>query len=122
MSARSKKSLILWILAASFVLAASLPVVLAEDPSCVQACLERWQAERKACDDAKTAVFANIDNNEQACLASCPPSNYMCQGKCMREAEIKRRAYNGPSQRCLAQANTIGWNCYRDCTMSRSRP
>ncbi len=122
MSFRSLKLSVLLVLAAAVPLAASSSAALAADPGCVEACIERWTAEREACDSRKEAVFANIAANEQACLAACPAGDYKCQGKCMHDAEVKRRAYHGTYMRCLAQANTVGWSCYRNCEVSRSRP
>ncbi len=99
------------------------PVALAvPDPACVEACAERWYAEKQACLDALNARYAQIDRDTEVCISNCAPTNYLCQGNCTRNGNIARRAAENDYRKCVNGANTIGWNCYRACEASQARP
>lgn len=97
-------------------------VALAEDPGCIQACADRWFADKQACLDDLNAAYANIDANTEACINNCAPSNFLCQANCVRTGNLQRRAAENDYRYCVNVANTIAWNCYRACVASKSKP
>lgn len=90
--------------------------------SCIQACVDQWQADRAACRDALDARLAAIESELEACQSACNPSDIRCQAKCVRRANIQRRSAENEFRRCTNRAHVRAWNCYRDCQQSQARP
>jgi hypothetical protein len=110
---------------AALVLAVGLfvtaPVAIA-DPytDCVQACADQWVLDKQACQETLDATLATIANDEATCIANA--TNVIQQGLCVRNANIRRFTARRDYQNCISLANTVAYNCVRNCEQSDSRP
>lgn len=100
------------------VVALGTSVATADFQQCVQACADQWAADKQACADALQAALANIAAQEEACINACAPTNFLCQANCVRQGNIRRYNANSDYRRCVNVANTVAWNCYRNCQQS----
>lgn len=94
----------------------------AQSGDCVQACADQWYTDKSECLARLNATLATIAAAEDKCISECAPGNFLCQGLCSRNANIKRGAANNDYRRCVNRANTTAWNCYRACEISKGRP
>lgn len=109
-------------LAAMLLIGFAMPVVLAgpfED--CVQQCIDQWEADKQACDDQLATRLAELDQEAQQCLSD-NAGDPIATGLCLREVNIKRANAQSDYQKCISLANTVAYNCYRDCQMTASQP
>ena len=110
------------VLAAMLLIGFAAPVVLAgpfED--CVQQCIDQWEADKQACEDQLNQRLAELDQEAQACLDD-NAGDPLAAALCLREVNIKRANAQRDYQKCLNLANTVAYNCYRDCQVSPGNP
>jgi len=96
------------------------PVARAQD-DCEQACLDQWKADVQDCKDALESQLAELAAAEQQCRDD-HPNDPVALVRCLRVVKNKTHVANRDYRRCVAEANTRGWNCWRDCQQSPSRP
>lgn len=116
---------VLKMLCAALVLVAAamitVPVVHADFAECVQACVDQFDADKAACDSQLEATLAQLDQEADDCLTN-NPSDPIAAGLCLRSVNIKRYQAQSEHRRCISVANTVAYNCYRDCASSQSAP
>jgi hypothetical protein len=86
----------------------------------VQACADQWVADKQACQDALDARLAQLDQEAADCITNNP--NPLDAALCIRNVNIKRFAARRDYQQCVNVANTVAYNCYRNCTPTDSAP
>lgn len=100
--------------ALALVVAFSAPAAYAEpDPECVAECIEQYDEDRAACEDALEQRLMELDQEAQECYEQ--HSDIVQLGLCLREVNIKRYRAQSDYRRCISIANTTAWNCYRNC-------
>lgn len=105
-------------LAALLMLAGSYAAVAATE--CEDACLEQFQADRKACEDAYQARLAQLDGLEAQCRNSA--KDPISIARCIHKVNVKRRAAANDLRKCYNRANTKAFACLRACNATESRP
>ena len=104
-------------LAALLALALAPQFTVAETfEECVDACIDQWEADKADCDQQLAQRLAELDAEAEECLTSNPDP--VSAGLCVREVNIKRANANSDYRRCISVANTVAYNCYRDCQVS----
>ncbi len=111
----------IFVLVMASLAALGLPAIAGSE-DCVQQCADQWFEDRQVCLDQLNTRLAQIDAETEACLDRCPPSNYLCQGNCVRIGNTKRQVANVEYRRCQNIVNTAAWSCLRDCQGSRFKP
>ena len=99
--------------------AAFAPAAKADVADCIQACVDQFDADRLACDDELAVRLADLDQQAAECLEIPNPIE---AGLCMRDVNIARYNAMADHRRCVSIANTVAYNCYRDCQSSPSAP
>ncbi|MBP7146679.1 MAG: hypothetical protein KBD01_03975 [Acidobacteria bacterium] len=94
------------------------PLAMAQQ-DCIDACIEQWDIDKAACDQALADRMAQLDAEAQACYDLVDP---ILVGKCIRTVNIKRYVAKREWQDCMNMANTVAYNCYRNCQQSESNP
>jgi len=116
---------VLKVLCAALVLVAaaaiSVPVAHADFAECVQACIDQFDADKAECDAQLDATLAQLDQEAEDCLTN-NPTDPIAAGLCIREVNIKRYRAQADHKRCISTANTVAYNCYRNCQNSPSAP
>lgn len=109
-------------LAAVLAVAFAMPVASAETfDECVQACIDQWEADRAACDEALAQALAERDEQAAQCFEDFA-NDPIGLGLCLRDVNIGRANDQRDYNRCISIANTTAYNCYRDCTVSPGQP
>ncbi|UCF69061.1 MAG: hypothetical protein JSV80_07195 [Acidobacteriota bacterium] len=93
---------------------------LAQIGPCEQACIDQWEIDVANCEDQLASALADIQAELDDCLANA--TNIIEQGLCIRTSNIQRANAEADFNACLSLANTIAYNCIRDCQMSPSAP
>jgi len=116
---------VLKVLCAALVLVAaaaiSVPVAHADFAECVQACIDQFDQDKAECDAQLDASLAQLDQEADDCLTN-NPTDPIAAGLCVREVNIKRYRAQADHKRCISTANTVAYNCYRNCQNSPSAP
>ncbi|UCF69060.1 MAG: hypothetical protein JSV80_07190 [Acidobacteriota bacterium] len=87
---------------------------------CEQACIDQWEQDAAECEQQLEADLSQIDQQLQDCLAGA--GGIVEQVLCLRQANVGRALARQKFERCISVANTIAYNCLRDCQMSPSAP
>lgn len=94
---------------------------LAQDPACVNDCIIQWDIDLAQCEADLSACQAQVQADLNVCLASAG-GNIVALGACIRQSNLGAKACNNDFRLCRAEANTVAYNCYRDCFGSPSAP
>lgn len=109
------------VLALALVATLSTPIALADFQECVDACVEQWEADQLACEEALAERLAELDLEAQQCIED-NQGDLIATGLCLRDVNIKRAVANREYRDCISTANTVAYNCYRACQQSPAAP
>lgn len=105
-----------------FVVALTAPVAQADGfADCVQACIDQFDIDRAECDQDLASRLAELDQDAQDCVTNNPTDPVAAQ-LCLRDVNIQRYRAQSDHRRCISIANTVAYNCYRDCDSSSNQP
>lgn len=89
--------------------------------NCVANCIDQYDRDRQACDQALSTALAGLDAEAAQCAVTYP-NNPLQYGLCIQRVNTKRYSARRDWQRCINLANTAAYNCYRKCQVSDSQP
>ncbi len=81
------------------------------DDGCLQACADQYAIDRQACLDAYNQALADLQAQEEACLA-LPPDQ---QPACLKGVEHGRTAAKNQYKQCLNKAKSNYNKCANNC-------
>lgn len=108
-----RKTLLMTAVAALALVLCAVPAHAEPDPECVDECFAQWQEDVADCEDALEQRLLELEAEAQACYEQ--HSDLLELGKCLSQVDAKRYRAHSDYRRCLSEAHTAGWNCYRNC-------
>jgi hypothetical protein len=111
-------------LAAALVVSVGTPVARADANSdCVEQCIDQWEQDKLACEEQLAQTLADLDQQAAECVEQYPDPDQLIQlGQCLQTVNILRAQAARDYRECISLANTVAYNCYRDCQQSPSAP
>jgi hypothetical protein len=101
--------------AVALAVAFSAPAAYAEpDPECVDECIAQYDEDRAQCEEELEQRLAELDQDAEECYEK-HPDDIVQLGMCLRNVNIARYRAQSDYRRCISEANTTAWNCYRNC-------
>jgi hypothetical protein len=88
---------------------------------CLDQCIADFEQDRQQCLQEFQDCLSTVAQNFQQCIDEAQ-GDPVKEFECFRESNIAQDACERDADRCQAEANTTGYDCYRTCQASYNNP